>query len=36
MDVGEELCACFIVWQKTFDRVNLTKIMQILKTTGID
>jgi len=26
MDVGEELCACFIVWQKIFDRVNLTTL----------
>jgi len=36
MDVGEELFTCFIIWQKTFDRVNLTKLMPILKTTGID
>jgi hypothetical protein len=36
MDVGEDLCPCFIVWQKIFDRINLTKLEQILKTTGID
>jgi hypothetical protein len=36
IDTGEELCACFIGWQKAFDRVNWTKLMQILKGTGID
>jgi len=30
------LCVCFIDWQKAFDRVNRTKLMQILKVTGID
>ena len=33
---NEELCVCFIDWQKAFDRVNWTKLMQILKGTGID
>jgi len=27
---------CFIDWQKAFDRVNWTKLMQILKISGID
>jgi len=27
---------CFIDWQKAFERVNWTKLMQILKETGID
>ena len=27
---------CFIDWQKLFDRVNWTKLMQILKKIGID
>jgi hypothetical protein len=36
LDIDEELCACFIDWQKAFDRVNCTKLMQILKGTGID
>jgi hypothetical protein len=36
LDMDEELCACFIDWQKAFDRVNWTKLMQILKGTGID
>ena len=34
--LDEELCVCFIEWQKAFDRVNWTKLMQILKGTGID
>jgi hypothetical protein len=25
--IDEELCACFIDWQKAFDRVNWTKLM---------
>ena len=29
-------CVCFIDWQKAFDCVNWTKLMQILKRTGID
>jgi hypothetical protein len=34
LELDEELCVCFIDWQK--DRVNWTKLMQILKATGID
>jgi len=36
LEIDEELCICFIDWQKVFDRVNWTKLMQILKRTGID
>ena len=36
LEVDAELCVCFIDWQKAFDRVNWTKLMQILKITGID
>ena len=36
MEIDEELCICFIDWQKAFDRVNWTKLMQILKSTSID
>jgi hypothetical protein len=36
LDLDEELCACFIECQKAFDCVNWTKLMQILKGTGID
>jgi hypothetical protein len=35
-DIGEEICICFIDWQKAFDRVKWTKLMEILKKTGID
>jgi hypothetical protein len=36
LDIGEEICVCFIDWQKTFDHVKWTKLMEILKKTGID
>ena len=36
LEIDEELRVCFIDWQKAFDRVNWTKLMQILKGTGID
>jgi hypothetical protein len=36
LEIDEELSFCFIDWQKKFDRVNWTKLMQILKETGID
>ena len=35
LEIDEELCVCFIDWQKAFDRVNWTKLVQILKGTGI-
>jgi hypothetical protein len=36
LEIDEELTVCFIDWQKMFDRVNWTKLMQILKKIGID
>jgi len=36
LEIDEELCVCFKNWQKAFDRVNWTKLMQILKRNGID
>jgi hypothetical protein len=36
LEIDEELIICFIDWQKAFDRVNWTKLMQILKETVID
>ena len=36
LEIDEKLCVCFIDWQKAFDRVNWTKLMQILKRIGID
>jgi hypothetical protein len=35
LDIDEESCACFIDRQKACDRVNWTKLMQILKGIGI-
>ena len=36
LEIDEELCVCFIDWQKAIDHVNWAKLMQILKRTGID
>ena len=36
LEIDEELCVCFVDLQKAFDRVNWTKLMHILKRTGID
>jgi hypothetical protein len=36
LEIDVELCVCFIAWQKAFNRVNWTKLMQILKRIGID
>jgi hypothetical protein len=36
LEIDEEISACFIDWQRAFDRVNWTKLMQILKETAID
>jgi hypothetical protein len=36
LEIDEELSVCFIDWRKAFDRVNCTKVMQILKESGID
>jgi hypothetical protein len=36
LDIVVELCACFTDWQKAFDHVNETKLMQILKGTATD
>jgi hypothetical protein len=35
LEIDEELSVSFIDWQKAFDRVNWTKLMQILKEIGI-
>jgi hypothetical protein len=36
LEIDEELCVFFIDLQKAFDRVNWTKLMQILKGNGTD
>jgi hypothetical protein len=33
--MDEELCACFVDWEMAFGCVNWTKLMQILKGSGI-
>ena len=35
-EIDEELYICFKDWQKAFDRVNWTKLIQILTRNGID
>jgi len=35
LDIDEELRACFLDRQKTFERVNWIEFMQIIKITGI-
>jgi hypothetical protein len=35
-DKDEELCGCFIDWQKACESVKWTKLLQILKGTGMD
>jgi hypothetical protein len=36
LDIDGEICICSIDWQKGFDHVKWTKLMEILKKTGID
>jgi hypothetical protein len=36
LDIHEYLCACFTDCQKAFERVNCTKLTQIIKETGIN
>jgi hypothetical protein len=36
LQIDEKLSVCFIDWQKAFDRVSWTKLMQILKDISID
>ena len=35
-DLEEEACTCFIHWQNTFDHVNWTKSLHILKNISMD
>jgi hypothetical protein len=35
LEIEEEMCVCFIDWQRASDRVEWTKLMQILKDTCI-
>ena len=31
LDVKEEMCLCFIDWQKAFDRVDWSKLLDMLR-----
>ena len=35
LKTDEEISVCFIDWQKAFDRVNWTKLVQIQNETGV-
>jgi Reverse transcriptase (RNA-dependent DNA polymerase). len=36
LDVKEEICLCFIDWQKAFDRVDWTKLLEILRNIRVN
>ena len=36
LDVKEEMCLCFIDWQKAFDRVDWTKLLEMLRNIGVN
>ena len=35
-DVKKEMCLCIIDWQKAFDRVDWTKLLEMLRIIGVD
>jgi hypothetical protein len=36
LEVGKEVFVCFVDFEKAFDRVNWTKMMDVLKKVGVD
>ena len=36
LDVKEEMCLCFIDWQKPCDRVDWTKLLEMLRNIGVN
>ena len=36
LDVKEEMCLCFINWQKAFDGVDWTKLLEIIRNIGVN
>ena len=36
LDVKEEMCLCFINWQKAFDCVDWTKLLEMLRNIGVN
>ena len=36
LDVKKEICLCFIDWQKAFDCVDWTKLLEMLRNIGVN
>ena len=36
LDVKEEMCLCFIDWQKDSDRVDWTKLLEMVRNIGVN
>ena len=36
LEKDDEFSACLTLWQKTFDGLKWTKLMQIIEETGMD
>ena len=36
LDIKEEMCLCFIDWQKAFDRVDWSKLLEMLRNIGVN
>ena len=36
LEIKEEMCLCFIDWQKAFDRVDWIKLLEMLKHIGVN
>ena len=36
LDAKEEMCLCVVDWQKAFDHVNWTKLLEMLKNIGVN
>lgn len=36
LDIEEDLYECFIDWQKAFERINGTKLLQIIEANCVD
>jgi hypothetical protein len=36
LGVKEEICLCFIDWQKAFDCVDWTKLLEMLRNIGVN
>jgi Reverse transcriptase (RNA-dependent DNA polymerase). len=36
LDIKEEMCVCFIDWQMTFDHVDWTILLEMLRNIGVN